>query len=409
MRFFTSSSDLGDWVRRRELGDSVGRILSVIGNDYEQDVVDLCKGIKRSRQTNEKTLFAMLSKFGITEIREANMNKNEKITKEAQAVMRTDGLYQNLPLRICPKLPKQSAGKQLISTYNCRTYCLDSLVLDEEPEKVYCLEAMWRRHVMDKFSREFKNKDGKWVGGYINERFQIFHSDGGNPMELTNDERTRQPRPHQWSAERRLEEQRKSNPKSITLNAEQVDKFFKTASKSEVKVFDMFRDSIEMREDGLSEEEIISNLSSHYETPIEKAAEVYYSSLSKMQSHSRNKTIYAFESNKTMIKTAQNNTQINFMPNSTYVTARDVDVVSNGQPVKLRANTPVVVVSNNGTPTFQITDGDDAGSNFVMTNNIDLSADTFSPMEDIAGDIQDSAMEVGLTEDIDTELMNTME
>jgi hypothetical protein len=34
-------------------------------------------------------------------------------------------------------------------------------------------EAIWRRNIMDKFSRPYRNKEGEWVGGYLNKRFEI--------------------------------------------------------------------------------------------------------------------------------------------------------------------------------------------------------------------------------------------
>lgn len=34
-------------------------------------------------------------------------------------------------------------------------------------------EALWRQNIMDKYSRPYKNKDGEWVGGYLNKRFEI--------------------------------------------------------------------------------------------------------------------------------------------------------------------------------------------------------------------------------------------
>jgi len=34
-------------------------------------------------------------------------------------------------------------------------------------------ETIWRENIMDKYSRPYKNKDGDWVGGYLNKRFEI--------------------------------------------------------------------------------------------------------------------------------------------------------------------------------------------------------------------------------------------
>lgn len=34
-------------------------------------------------------------------------------------------------------------------------------------------ETIWRENIMDKYSRPYKDKDGAWVGGYLNKRFEI--------------------------------------------------------------------------------------------------------------------------------------------------------------------------------------------------------------------------------------------
>lgn len=34
-------------------------------------------------------------------------------------------------------------------------------------------ETIWRENIMDKYSRPYKDKDGNWVGGYIQKRFEV--------------------------------------------------------------------------------------------------------------------------------------------------------------------------------------------------------------------------------------------
>ena len=34
-------------------------------------------------------------------------------------------------------------------------------------------ETIWRENIMDKYSRPYKNKEGNWVGGYIQKRFEV--------------------------------------------------------------------------------------------------------------------------------------------------------------------------------------------------------------------------------------------
>jgi len=253
-RFFKSPEDLVVWLKKNcsNAPEASSKMITLTGSrDKEQDIVESVRRIFENEDTAgaSTVLFDILSEYEITEAKVASVNNNmhkvvaadallkakeinadthKKMIKEAQ-VMRQGGEYQAMPLRVCPKLPKQSAGQQLISTYNCRHYCLDSLVFDDEPMRVYCAETLWRKHVMDKFSREWKDENGEWVGGYINNRFYKFPKAGtpdnpdvertqGNRMQLAPGERTRQPKPHEFSMERRLSEQReKGSTKSITV------------------------------------------------------------------------------------------------------------------------------------------------------------------------------------------------
>ena len=148
----------------------------------------------------------------------------------------------DLPMKICPKLPR-STGR-LVSTLHCRERCLDSLVLDDDPTRVICAQALWLGNVMDKYSQEqIDPKTGSYIGGYIADRFHVIPEAGtpanpdvprhhGNRLNLAPHERTRQPRPHEWSTERRLREREAAgSTKSLTLaSAEQNTK---TAARKE--------------------------------------------------------------------------------------------------------------------------------------------------------------------------------
>lgn len=393
MQFFTSSADLEKWVKSQESPDSASqRIMKVVGVEKQQDIIQICRSIfeEKESSTAAKVLYQILAKYNLVEIREGNMQ--DKMIRQAQ-IMRQPGQYE-MPLRICPKLPF-SVGKRLISTYNCRHYCLDSMVFDDDPERVYCAEAMWRRHVMDKFSREFKDKDGKWVGGYINERFQVSQDDGGNQMELAHGERTRKPRPHQYSTERRLEEARGEETTDLTASNKTMVKLasVETDEKEKDNVYTMFSDIIEMKESGIGDEDIILKVSEHYKESVPVVAQVYKLALAQLKRY--DKVIYAYDKN-ALKKTAT----IDFAERSTLVSKRDVEVVTvaDGQKTVLKMETPVVVVSNGGNPTLQIVDGPDAGKQFKLSNASDLR-DAFGSVEDMTeGTIQEAADEVGLND-----------
>lgn len=273
MQFFTSPNDLLNWVKKQESPDlAANKIITVIGGNNEQSIVDSCEAIfgNKNIKLATETLWKIMDE-GLKQIREGNMEK--KMVKQAQ-IMRQPGQY-NMPLRVCPKLP-YSVGKRLISTYNCRHYCLDSIVLDDDPDRVYCAEALWRRHIMDKFAREFKDKDGKWVGGYINERFQVFHDDGGNQMQLAHGERTRKPRPHQYSTERRLEEGRGEETTDLTASSQKIIKVASVAKdENDSKIYDIFDDIVEMKQAGLNDEDIIYKTAKHYNVDIMSVADIH--------------------------------------------------------------------------------------------------------------------------------------
>lgn len=394
MQFFTSSQDLKKWVESFKSADEASlNIMNVIGKNEEQDIIQSCRSICDNKdESAAEVLFGILARHNITQTREGNMK--DKLVKQAQAVMRQDALYSNMDMRICPKLPKQSAGHGLISTYNCRHYCLDSLVFDDDPNRVYCAEALWRSHVMDKFAREFKDKDGKWVGGYLNERFQIFRDDGGNNMELAHGERTRKPRPHQYSTERRLSEGRGEETTDLTAsNKTQMIKLASVEAKDDSDIHQIFDDIIEMKQSGVNDEDIIYKVAEHYNKTIPNVAGIHKLAIKMLQSH--NGIVYSHDNTK-VIKTAD----FDMPDKTTLVSKRDVDIVVGGQKTVLKIETPVVVVSNNGgNPVLQIVDGPDAGKQFKLSNRMDLK-DAFAMVEDMQnGTIQEAADESGLNED----------
>ena len=377
MEFFTSPEDLAGWVRSQGSADQAARkFLEIINSDDEQDVVDTCRAIyddKDESQDAQDILFGVLAKNNLVNIKEGK--KENKIVKEAQS--QRMGLYNNMELRICPKLPKRS---NIISTWNCREHCLDSMVLDDDPERVYCKEAIWRRHVMDKFSREFKDKEGKWVGGYLNERFQVMHDDGGNQMELANGERTRKPRPHQYSTERRLEEGRGN--KTTDLTASKSNKIVKLANKcsdNDDMVYNMFHDIVEMKEAGITYEDILTKVSEHYNVPITRVASIHTIAESEMQRH--NGALYSYASNGIE--------KISELAPGTRMLV--IDTIPTKSGAQLLPNTNMVLeVVDETSGTYRLANG----QNVVLANPMDVQ-------KMVEADINEAADEVGLNEPVD--------
>lgn len=346
--FFTSTADLLRWVKDNNSShkEASAKLIAAIGNmRHEQDIIETTNRIFSNRNVENAAdvLFNLLSQYDITSktIKHAEVQYDKQIAstaiaymtnvnnaqvdasvqqhashrptglqKEAQ-IMRQPGQY-DMDLRVCPKLPG-SVGKRLISTYNCRHYCLDGITFDDDPDRVYCGETMWRKHVLDKFSREWQDpKTGEWVGGYINSRFYVFPDAGtpgnpdvdrchGNKMSLAPWERSRQPKKHEWSMERRLEEQRNpSSTKSITLHnvvanakntititANDVNiKLQKNANKNDDDVMNqIFSNLVDMHNEGKSPEEAIATVAGKYKKPIERVAVIHDVAMRKMSAH----------------------------------------------------------------------------------------------------------------------------
>jgi hypothetical protein len=256
MRFFRSPQDLSEWVKTLGAKKAATILVNLprVGQDNAYDIMETANRIVSANDENATdVLFDILKSAGITEASTNIEQTVRKIDNDLEHVRATNELLANkvisssehskmvkqatylrdpavydMPLRICPKLP-MSVGKKLISTYNCRHYCLDSIVLDDDPTRIYCGELLWRRHVADKFSSDQQDrKTGELYGGYLNERFYKFPDagtpanpdvlrNGGNPMELKPGERTRIPRPEQWSVERRMQEAREKGSTSDHL------------------------------------------------------------------------------------------------------------------------------------------------------------------------------------------------
>jgi len=389
MQFFTSPEDLRGWIRIQESPDlAATKIIDLLDGHNEQDVVDTCRSIFTEKDDKvvdnaSKILFGVLAKNNITELKIESSGDN-KMKKEAQ-MMRQDSVYGNMPMRVCPKLP-YSVGKRLISTYNCRHYCIDSFTLDDDPQRVYCAEALWRNNIMDKFSREWRQDDGQLVGGYINERFQVTHNNAGNPMELARDERTRKPRPHQYSTERRLSEGRGEETSDLIVanNTKMVKLASIDTSKNDDKIYTVFNDIVEMKEAGLTDEDIIMKVSEHYNMSIVSTARLHNMATKQMERHSN--TVYSFTKEAVTIP-----------ERSTMISKVDTPVTSlDGQSILLKMETPVVMVSNQpGNQVFQIVDGQDAGKQFKIQNPSDIDRN-FGLTEEL--DIQTAADETGLNE-----------
>lgn len=108
--------------------------------------------------------------------------------------------------RYCPKL------RNVISSFQCRYNCLDGLAIGDS--QILCGEAIYRQAIMDKFSTEYLNKEGKLEGGYIRDRFEVENTTHEHPTLLKPGQRMQPINEDAWSTEKRLQELRRQEGKN---------------------------------------------------------------------------------------------------------------------------------------------------------------------------------------------------
>lgn len=421
--YFDSPKTLARWVlNNSSVSVAVERLLSSLGknaNNHEEDVTECCERILNGDTDAANLLFEILSKYEITNLNKESKMKDRQVKKAQSARSRNkwnrvlEGFNEGTPWRMARD-----------EMYDFTHYYQDAITFDENPDRVYSGEALWRMHIMDKFSADYKDKDGKLVGGYINDRFHVFPTagtpanpdvprDGGNPMGLANGERTKKPREHEWNYERRLEKQRGNELQSIEATASSFDRRIKVAStlpeeRHEDKCYNIFRDCIDMREAGFEYEDMITKISNHYGVSLLNVAQIDRQAKKLKQRHSD--VGYEFEvksSSKKKIAKAQS-TQTG---ESAFQVVKDVNVFNpmTNQVVTLEPNSFVVLRPNSDVIEGQVVSGENAGLIFQL-NDLDTTGfvEQAMPMSEI-NESYDDVEEIGLTEEpqqLDEDIQN---
>lgn len=318
MEFFVNPEDLKGWViNQPSSGEAAMKIQEIIGKGNQADIEETCKSIKdnedeKAQESAAMALYGILAKHNLVRqikiARTANMEKKDmnKTAKTEKANPTTspesrqrndwvrgarnkfnrvvDGFNEGTPWRI-----------DRDKFFNFTHYYTDAVSFDEDPNRVYSGEAIWRMYIMDKFTNEYMNKEGKWVGGYINDRFYVFPDagtpanpdaprDGGNQMGLPPGVKSRKPRPHQYSTERRLEIARGNEDQTYDLEAftSKINSMVKIASNDSKKtieaekdsVYGIFKDTLDMREAGINYETMLESVAEHYNTNVLNVAQI---------------------------------------------------------------------------------------------------------------------------------------
>jgi len=224
--------------------EAINEILSLVASAFENDARDLLKRAQESEFKEDaakwlEQIYPMVAGGSTQQTENVMADKNQDLktpgliryslsdhilnNNEATVGMKktagTDHfgesyiLYGPSEKRICPLLAGKQVGSSVVSEYTCRHHCLQGIVIDDN--KTICGEALWRGHVMDKFAKEYVDKDGNIVGGYLNKRFEINRNvPEENKMRLKPGE-TRKSRPPQWgNTESRLQAMRKKEGQS---------------------------------------------------------------------------------------------------------------------------------------------------------------------------------------------------
>lgn len=300
--YFTNAEDLGLWVKDRPTADDAAKeLIGIMGKDKqvpEDDIVSTCRSIFNGNDQNASSvLFGILAQHNLTRLQKQAQSQSRQRNGWVRGMRNkwnrcVDGFNEGTPWRI-----------DRDKMYDFTHYYTDAITFDEDPNRVYSGEAIWRSYIMDKYSREYQDKDGHWVGGYINDRFYVFPDagtpanpkvarDGGNLLGLAPGERTRKPRPHQYSTERRLEEARGIKTTDLEATASSIKPIAKIASanlpkeRHEDVVYNIFRDSIDMREAGFGYEDMIQKISEHYDVALTSVAQIDATAQRLVQKHS---------------------------------------------------------------------------------------------------------------------------
>jgi len=421
MQFFTSPEDLKGWVKSQPSADAASsKILGLITQFPQQElverrpeqdsIIETCKKIydqvEEKDAVDSQTLFGILSNHNMAQMK---LSKGaSKMNKIAQPISRqrnnwvrgnrnkwnrtVDGFNEGTPWRI-----------DRDKMFNFTHYYTDDLKFDEDPTHIYSGEAIWRMYIMDKFTADYQDEKGRVAGGYINDRFYRFPDAGtpanpdvdrcqGNQMELAKGERSRKPRPHQFSTERRLEEARGNKSEDLSAIVAQTKSVIKLSSaqpkeKDDDKVYNIFKDTIDMREAGIEYGKMIESISDHYEVSILGVTQIDQAAQQIKAKH--NGIVYVSErsSNKVVLADAQNG--------PFQVGNEMVNVSVNNQTFTLKPETIFTKVEGpNGSFSYKIIEGEDLTGTLKPNSEFSLSNIDSLKLENKVLDINEGMSEL---------------
>ena len=403
-RYFSGAKDLVAWIINEgspeRAAEKLNTFLTSQGAQEQLSIIEACRAIFNDKKDEKsaEVLMQLISKY-------TDENTTKKVVT-AQTETRQKNEWEhgmrNKWSRITHQYNDGTPWRlQRDQMYDKTHYATDEIKFDSDPNHIYSGEAIWRMYIMDKYSAEQQDENGKWVGGYINDRFYVFPTagtpanpdvprDGGNQLQLKPNERTRKPRKQTWSTERRLEEARGNKLEDLMVTtASTVKTISKISSKilaperNTSKTYQVFKDSLDMKEAGFDYENRIIKISEHYHLPLTYVAQI--DAVAQKLAAKHDGLFYELE------KTALARHNETFVAN---VDLEAIDVNTN-QPTIIPSGSTLIAQTNPEGTIYHINDGADAGKTVAIHNISGLS----SRDNDVDGHlIQDAALDVGLDE-----------
>ena len=276
---FQDGNDLRDWLNQRDFTTARSELIGSVSDINTQQVVEDSLGVfyEGSLSENDKLkLSASLFELLPDNLKEIDPNQEGNIIAPyvKACVEETNEIIKNLAKE---KFGKKEVKKTATKSFNLKKTAqhedLKNVIVQGPKDKplidpFYRLpvsdfhiiernkgfgqdiggiwnidyEVLWRTHIMDKYSRPYRDKDGNWVGGYIQKRFEVDKNiPVASNMQLKPGQKRKPRLPQYGVTEARLQEARSSGTVVGGPNIDRSKPFnWKEASQNKKARFGVF-------------------------------------------------------------------------------------------------------------------------------------------------------------------------
>ena len=239
---FLRGADLADWMNTMERFEARNQILGAISGENQQIAEDLMDAYYEIADMNKQEMIStQLFEMLPSEWHKTDMEDDSTVIAPfVEAIENTENIIKKLAQEYVEKHKKehifnlQKTAQHKGFDTAAIMYGPSQVRIDpfyRQPISDYSIiernkgfglvvddfwnidwEAIWRGTVMDKYSRPYRDNDGKWVGGYIQKRFEVDKNiPETNNLQLKPGQ-TRKPYLPQFAGtEARLEDMREKN------------------------------------------------------------------------------------------------------------------------------------------------------------------------------------------------------